>query len=330
MLHLATHGFAFGEPCARAKPYPVAGPPPEPAPGADPLLCTGLALAGANTWLAGERPPDGAENGILTAAVVYDLDLLGTELMVLSACATGLGEYHPREGTFGLRRACEIAGARSVLVSIWDVPSEPTVLLMREFYRTLLRGHSRVLVADGGGAPCQSSSTSNDDDTVVPARAASIAKSVRGLRAEIVMLCPPRTISAAPSSRISTSPHHTANRTAGLGHQEYVDRELSWSREATTCTKLSTYCQVLGDPSKIEPATTSCVTGPSRLVGVTPSHSRAMDDSETRGASSGFDLEKLFGHAEGAVELVELTLKVLPPLPGRRSAQQWKHHLELT
>lgn len=143
VLHLATHGFAFGAPLRPSQPVPVTGPPPEPGPGADPLLCTGLALAGANTWLAGERPPNGAEDGILTAADVYDLDLLSTELVVLSACATGLGKYQPGEGIFGLRRAFEIAGARSVLVSIWDVPSEPTVLLMREFYRTLLRGHSR-------------------------------------------------------------------------------------------------------------------------------------------------------------------------------------------
>jgi len=84
------------------------------------------------------------EDGILTAADVYDLDLLGTELVVLSACATGLGSYHPGEGIFGLRRAFEIAGARSVLVTIWDVPSGPTILLMREFYRALLRGHSRT------------------------------------------------------------------------------------------------------------------------------------------------------------------------------------------
>lgn len=144
VLHLATHGFALGAPLRPSRSVPVTGPPPESAPGADPLLCTGLALAGANTWLAGERPPDGAEDGILTAADVYDLDLLGTELVVLSACATGLGEYQPGEGIFGLRRAFEIAGARSVVVSIWDVPSEPTVLLMREFYRTLLRGHSRA------------------------------------------------------------------------------------------------------------------------------------------------------------------------------------------
>jgi CHAT domain-containing protein len=57
-----------------------------------------------------------------------------------------LGLYHPGEGIFGLRRAFEIAGARSVLVTIWDIPSGPTVLLMREFYRALLRGHSPTTV----------------------------------------------------------------------------------------------------------------------------------------------------------------------------------------
>jgi CHAT domain-containing protein len=144
VLHLATHGYALSEPLRPGQPPPVEGLPPEPGPNVDPLLCAGLALAGANAWLAGQQPSDGIEDGILTAADVYDLDLLGTELVVLGACNTGLGLYHPGEGIFGLRRVFEIAGARSVLVTIWNVPSGPTVLLMREFYRGLLRGHSRI------------------------------------------------------------------------------------------------------------------------------------------------------------------------------------------
>ena len=144
VLHLATHGYALPEPLRACQAPSAGGPPPEPGPNVDPLLCTGLALAGANTWLAGQLPPESMEDGILTAADIYDLDLLGTELVVLSACATGLGRYHPGEGIFGLRRAFEIVGVRSVLVTIWDVPSSTTVLLMREFYRGLLRGNSRT------------------------------------------------------------------------------------------------------------------------------------------------------------------------------------------
>ncbi|MFE3498418.1 CHAT domain-containing protein [Kitasatospora sp. NPDC059160] len=163
VLHLATHGYALAEPLrptgARRPdpgpaPSPPGAPPPDPArtpdpaqtpgPAVDPLLCTGLALAGANTFLAGQEPAEGLGPGVLTASDVYDLDLLGTELVVLSACVTGLGSYHPGEGVFGLRRTFEIAGARSVLVSVWDVPSEPTVQLMCEFYRALRRGASRT------------------------------------------------------------------------------------------------------------------------------------------------------------------------------------------
>jgi CHAT domain-containing protein len=144
ILHLATHGYALPEPLRPGQAPPAEGLPPEPGPNVDALLCAGLALAGANTWLTGQQPSDDIEDGILTAAEVYDLDLLGTELVVLGACATGLGLYHPGEGIFGLRRAFEIAGVRSALVTIWDVPSDPTVLLMREFYRALLRGNRRT------------------------------------------------------------------------------------------------------------------------------------------------------------------------------------------
>ncbi|MFD9407002.1 CHAT domain-containing protein [Streptomyces sp. NPDC059989] len=144
VLHLATHGYASHEPLRPGGHPPTDGPPPEPAPETDPMLCSGLALAGANTWLVAQQPVESAGDGILTAADVYDLDLLGTEMVVLSACGTGLGRYQPGEGVFGLRRAFEITGARSVLVSLWDVPSAPTALLMREFYRALLRGRPRT------------------------------------------------------------------------------------------------------------------------------------------------------------------------------------------
>lgn len=75
--------------------FPSAGSAPE----VDPLLCTGLALAGANTRrLAGQQLTEGCEDGLHTATDVYDLDLLGTEMVVLSVCATGLGVYHLGQG----------------------------------------------------------------------------------------------------------------------------------------------------------------------------------------------------------------------------------------
>jgi CHAT domain-containing protein len=112
----------------------------------DPMLRSGLALAGANTFLKGGTPPEEAEDGLLTAADVAGLDLLGTELVVLSACDTGLGEVHVGEGVFGLRRAFTVAGAKTLVMSLWKVPDLATALLMDRFYDNLLtRGLDRDL-----------------------------------------------------------------------------------------------------------------------------------------------------------------------------------------
>jgi CHAT domain-containing protein len=103
-----------------------------------------LALAGANTWLKGETLPESAEDGLLTAEDVSGLDLLSTELVVLSACDTGLGMIQIGEGVFGLRRAFVLAGARTLVISLWKIPDEQTQELMGEFYERLLAGASRA------------------------------------------------------------------------------------------------------------------------------------------------------------------------------------------
>jgi hypothetical protein len=110
----------------------------------NPLLKSGLALAGANTWCRGGPLPAEAEDGILTAEDVSGLDLLGTELVVLSACDTGLGAVRSGEGVFGLRRAFILAGARTLIVSLWKVPDEETKILMTDLYRRLLAGTPRA------------------------------------------------------------------------------------------------------------------------------------------------------------------------------------------
>ncbi|HYE63196.1 MAG TPA: CHAT domain-containing protein [Phycisphaerales bacterium] len=100
---------------------------------------SGVALAGANAAFS----PDGRivpHSGVMTAAEMRSLDLRATELVVLSACETGLGAILRAEGVVGLRRAITIAGARALLMSLWSVPDEPTLLLMQELYRRLLRG----------------------------------------------------------------------------------------------------------------------------------------------------------------------------------------------
>jgi CHAT domain-containing protein len=88
--------------------------------------------------------PDEAEDGIVTAEDVSALDLLSTELVVLSACESGLGEIYVGEGSFGLRRVFAIAGARTLVMSLWRVPDQQTQELMVEFYRRLLAGESRA------------------------------------------------------------------------------------------------------------------------------------------------------------------------------------------
>ena len=158
ILHLATHGFFlpdqprdlnregrgfgfdFGEfSGAKDGLARLSGPMME-----NPMLRSGLALAGANTWLKAGNLPEEAEDGLLTAEDVTGLDLLATELVVLSACETGLGQVHVGEGVFGLRRAFVLAGAKTLVMSLWKVPDEPTRELMEDFYGRLLAGQGRA------------------------------------------------------------------------------------------------------------------------------------------------------------------------------------------
>ncbi|MGO9229409.1 MAG: CHAT domain-containing protein [Bryobacteraceae bacterium] len=130
VLHLATHGF-FLDACAQAT------GPTVPRSGAavdNPLLLSGLALVGANE---SKRP----DEGILTAEEIVSLNLDGLDWAVLSACDTGLGAIQAGEGVFGLRRAFQLAGARTVIMSLWQVDDTSTRLWMENLYRTrFLRG----------------------------------------------------------------------------------------------------------------------------------------------------------------------------------------------
>jgi CHAT domain-containing protein len=134
LLHLATHGFFLKD-----QPHD-----PDSNRWENPLLRSGLLLAGYNTWLArGELPPE-AEDGMLTAEDVTGLDLLDTELVVLSACETGLGQIHVGEGVFGLRQAFVLAGAKTLVMSLWKVPDQQTQELMVDFYQRILAGQPRA------------------------------------------------------------------------------------------------------------------------------------------------------------------------------------------
>jgi CHAT domain-containing protein len=104
------------------------------------MRSSGLALAGANSFLVGRCLPENAEDGILTAEDVTTLNLIETDLVVLSACQTATGRVFRGEGVFGLRRAFFIAGARTVVMSLWKVGDEVTADLMMRFYKNLLKG----------------------------------------------------------------------------------------------------------------------------------------------------------------------------------------------
>ena len=146
VLHLATHGFFLDGLCPPA----VAGTrsvgglstgrtsESKLGLGESPLLLAGLALAGANRRaIAG--PAD--EDGILTAEEVTALNLEGVEWAVLSACDTGLGDVKAGEGVFGLRRAFQIAGVRTVIMSLWSVDDQAARLWMRTLYERRLQKH---------------------------------------------------------------------------------------------------------------------------------------------------------------------------------------------
>lgn len=107
------------------------------------LTRSGLLLAGANNVLRGTPVPSNIDDGILTAKEISQLDLRGLDLVVLSACETGLGEISG-DGVFGLQRGFKKAGAQTLLMSLWKVDDEATQLLMTDFYRNLLAGDSKT------------------------------------------------------------------------------------------------------------------------------------------------------------------------------------------
>ncbi len=135
VLHIATHGF-FAEDINLETQKTFMGIDSKEAVN-NPMLRSGLAFAGAERTRTDtiREALAGIDDGILTAEEVQYLDLNGTELVVLSACGTGLGEISDGEGVLGLQRAFRVAGAKSVLMSLWNVNDAATEELMKNFYK---------------------------------------------------------------------------------------------------------------------------------------------------------------------------------------------------
>jgi CHAT domain-containing protein/tetratricopeptide (TPR) repeat protein len=136
-IHIATHGYFLGRQCGSLNRQGF-GVQDRHYTKTNPLLLSGLALAGANLTTSGRVKAEG-EDGILTAYEVSALDLRGTKLVVLSACESALGKVEEGEGTFGLRRAFHMAGANTVISTLWKIPDQITAEMMGELYSDLQR-----------------------------------------------------------------------------------------------------------------------------------------------------------------------------------------------
>jgi CHAT domain-containing protein/Tfp pilus assembly protein PilF len=142
ILHIATHGFFLADANA------VEG---ERAVGIEinqaqknPLLRSGLLLANCEKVLDDTYGNQSSNNGVLTAYEVMNMNLSKTDLVVMSACETGLGQVVSGEGVYGLQRAFLVAGAKSVIMSLWTVSDDATMLLMTNFYQNMNKGKSKL------------------------------------------------------------------------------------------------------------------------------------------------------------------------------------------
>jgi CHAT domain-containing protein len=137
VVHIATHGFFLSDEELKAN---AAAQGTTANVNEDPMLRAGLFFAGADRVREGAAPEAGVDDGVLTAFEASQLNLQGTELVVLSACETGLGKELNSDGVFGLRRGLQEAGADAVMMSMWSVPDKETQELMAQFYKNWTSG----------------------------------------------------------------------------------------------------------------------------------------------------------------------------------------------
>jgi CHAT domain-containing protein/tetratricopeptide (TPR) repeat protein len=137
LMHIATHGYFLQD---VEKSTSTFGVHLENA-NDNPLLRSGLMLAGAANTVSGKSMPNlqSNDNGILTAYEAMNMNLEGTNLIVLSACETGLGDVKSGEGVYGLQRAFLVAGADALIMSLWKVDDAATQMLMTNFYTNWIK-----------------------------------------------------------------------------------------------------------------------------------------------------------------------------------------------
>lgn len=147
LMHLATHGFFLANSDAKKHTFTSMlqsmEQPGQPQPQTiDPMQRSGLILAGGNNVWTGTEVSKNIEDGVLTASEISAMNLYGTDIVVLSACETGLGDIS-EDGVFGLQRAFKQAGVNTLIMSLWKVGDSATELMMKTFYKHLLDGKSK-------------------------------------------------------------------------------------------------------------------------------------------------------------------------------------------
>jgi CHAT domain-containing protein len=148
MLHIATHGFYWSETDARRQKrregmrFLNMGDAQANYVEDKAMTRSGLLFSGAENTFSGVEIPAGVDDGVLTAQEISRLDLRGLDLLVLSACQTGLGEI-TGDGVFGLQRGFKKAGARTIVMSLWSVSDNATKDLMTQFYTALAAGKNK-------------------------------------------------------------------------------------------------------------------------------------------------------------------------------------------
>ena len=142
IINIATHGFFFPDKVMQSK-YTSqlldeSMDEPEFVISEQPMMRSGLILSNGNDTWQGKNIPTGKDDGILTAYEISQMNLSNTELVVLSACETGLGDIQGNEGVYGLQRAFKIAGVKYIIMSLWQVPDLETSEFMISFYKNWL------------------------------------------------------------------------------------------------------------------------------------------------------------------------------------------------